>query len=91
MKAIAFRGVGDVRVESIADPKIVEPTDADLTLKMGICNARNYIVPLMPLVKVGKLQPTRIITHTIPLGDAPKGYTIFDKKEDRAIKVMLKP
>ncbi|MBI2554137.1 MAG: hypothetical protein HYV92_06890, partial [Candidatus Rokubacteria bacterium] len=28
MKAIAFRGVRDVRVESIADPKIVEPTDA---------------------------------------------------------------
>ncbi|MEK6530624.1 MAG: hypothetical protein AABZ48_06990 [candidate division NC10 bacterium] len=28
MKAIAFRGVHDVRVESIADPGIVEPTDA---------------------------------------------------------------
>ena len=63
----------------------------DLTLKMGICNARNYIVPLMPLIQAGKLQPTRIITHTIPLGDAPRGYAIFDKKEDRAIKVMLKP
>ena len=25
----------------------------------------------MPLVKVGKLQPTRIITHTLPLADAP--------------------
>lgn len=24
-------------------------------------------------------------------GDAPKGYAIFDRKEDRAIKVMLKP
>ena len=63
----------------------------DLTLKMGICNARNYIVPLMPLVQVGKLQPTRIITHTMRLGEAPRGYAIFDKKEDRAIKVMLKP
>lgn len=63
----------------------------DLTLKMGICNARNYIVPLMPLVKVGKLQPARIITHTLPLTDAPRGYKIFDQKEDRAIKVLLKP
>lgn len=63
----------------------------DLTLKMGICNARNYIVPLMPLVKVGKLQPARIITHTLPLADAPRGYKIFDQKEDRAIKVLLKP
>lgn len=63
----------------------------DLTLKMGIVNARNYIVPLMPLVRVGKLQPTRIITHTLPLGDGPRAYRIFDRKEDRAIKVLLKP
>ena len=63
----------------------------DLTLKMGICNARNFIGPLMPLVARRKLQPARIVTHTIPLSEAPRGYSIFDKKEDRAIKVMLKP
>jgi threonine dehydrogenase-like Zn-dependent dehydrogenase len=63
----------------------------DLTLKMGICNARNYMVPLMGLVRRGKLRPARIITHTLPLGEAPHGYAIFDRKEDRAIKVMLKP
>jgi threonine dehydrogenase-like Zn-dependent dehydrogenase len=45
----------------------------DLSLKMGICNARNYITPLMPLK------------------DTPHGYAIFDRKEDRAIKVTLKP
>jgi threonine dehydrogenase-like Zn-dependent dehydrogenase len=63
----------------------------DLTLRMGICNARNFITPLMGLIQAGRLQPTRIITHTMPLADAPKGYAIFDRKEDRAIKVMLKP
>ena len=63
----------------------------DLTLKMGICNARNYITPLLPLVRVGKLRPSRIITHTMALGEAPKGYAIFDRKEDRAVKVMLRP
>lgn len=63
----------------------------DLTLKMGICNARNYMTPLLPLVQLGKLRPARIITHTMPLAEAPRGYAIFDRKEDRAIKVMLKP
>ena len=63
----------------------------DLTLRMGICNARNFITPLMSLIQAGRLAPTRIITHTLPLADAPKGYAIFDRKEDRAIKVMLKP
>jgi threonine dehydrogenase-like Zn-dependent dehydrogenase len=63
----------------------------DLTLKMGICNARNYMTPLQGLVKLGKLKPARIVTHTLALSEAPRGYAIFDKKEDRAIKVMLKP
>jgi threonine dehydrogenase-like Zn-dependent dehydrogenase len=63
----------------------------DLTLRMGICNARNHIGPLMPLVQAGKLRPARIITHTLPIKDAPRGYAIFDRKEDRAVKVMLKP
>jgi len=63
----------------------------DLTLRMGICNARNYMAPLLPLVQRKKLQPARIVTHTMPLKDAPRGYAIFDAKQDRAIKVMLKP
>ncbi|MBI4637984.1 MAG: alcohol dehydrogenase catalytic domain-containing protein [Candidatus Rokubacteria bacterium] len=63
----------------------------DLSLKMGICNARNYMRPLLPLVRNGKLTPARIVTHTIGLDEAPRGYAIFDRKEDRAIKVMLKP
>ncbi|MCL6640650.1 MAG: zinc-binding dehydrogenase, partial [Candidatus Rokubacteria bacterium] len=63
----------------------------DLTLRMGICNARNYIAPLMPLVERGRLRPARIITHTLPLKDAPHGYAIFDRKQDRAVKVLLKP
>ena len=126
MKAITLHGPGDVRVESVPDPRIVDPTDAvlrittsavcgsdvhqyhgrvagldpgvvmghefmGLTLRMGICNARNFIAPLMPLVQAGRLQPTRLITHTLPPADTPKGYAIFDHKEDRAIKVMLKP
>ncbi len=56
----------------------------EFTLKMGICKARNYIRPLLPLVASGKLAPARIITHTLPLGDAPRGYAIFDRKEQGA-------
>lgn len=63
----------------------------DLTLRMGICNARNYIVPLMPLVRLGKLKPARIVSHTMALAEGPRGYAIFDRKEDRAIKVLLRP
>jgi S-(hydroxymethyl)glutathione dehydrogenase/alcohol dehydrogenase len=30
-------------------------------------------------------------THEMPLEDAPSGYEIFQKKQDGAIKCVLKP
>jgi threonine dehydrogenase-like Zn-dependent dehydrogenase len=30
-------------------------------------------------------------THELPLEDAPHGYEIFQKKEDGAVKIVLKP
>jgi len=41
--------------------------------------------------RANKLRPARIITHTMSLADAPRGYAIFDRKEAREIKVMLRP
>jgi threonine dehydrogenase-like Zn-dependent dehydrogenase len=32
-----------------------------------------------------------LATHTMPLEDAPLGYEIFQKKQDGAIKCVLKP
>ena len=32
-----------------------------------------------------------IITHKIPLEEAPHGYEIFNNKEDSCLKVILKP
>ena len=30
-------------------------------------------------------------THRLPLDEAPQAYEIFQKKEDGAVKVLLKP
>ena len=30
MKAITFNGVGDVRMQEVADPRVVDPTDVVL-------------------------------------------------------------
>ena len=30
-------------------------------------------------------------THQLPLDEAPRGYEMFQKKEDGAIKVVLNP
>jgi threonine dehydrogenase-like Zn-dependent dehydrogenase len=46
--------------------------------------------PLLERIRKGDIDPSFVITHTLPLSDAPKGYELFRKKEDGCIKVVLK-
>jgi threonine dehydrogenase-like Zn-dependent dehydrogenase len=43
----------------------------------------------MAAVAEGKIDPLPIISHTLPLNEAAKGYELFDRRE--ATKVVLKP
>jgi S-(hydroxymethyl)glutathione dehydrogenase/alcohol dehydrogenase len=63
----------------------------NLTLRSGIVNPQRYIPELMPLIEAGRLDPTEIITHRMPLDDGIKGYEIFDAHEDDVLKVVLAP
>ena len=63
----------------------------NITLKMGQCPAQTYVDPILELIKNGKFDATDIITHKLSLDQGERGYKIFDKKEDRCIKVILKP
>jgi threonine dehydrogenase-like Zn-dependent dehydrogenase len=62
-----------------------------LTLRTGQCHVQRYMRPLLQRIERGELDPTRIITHTLPLAEAPHGYDIFKNKEDGCEKVVLKP
>ncbi len=77
-------------VEPIAIP-MLDFYLKDLTLRGGVCPAKNYISKLMPLVQKGKLDPTAVITHDLKLSDTPDGYKLMDSKDENAIKVVLTP
>ncbi|HEY9861247.1 MAG TPA: zinc-dependent alcohol dehydrogenase [Candidatus Obscuribacterales bacterium] len=62
-----------------------------LTFKMGQTHMHRYIKPLMEAVQQGKIDPSFVITHKLPLDQAPHGYKIFREKQDNCIKVVLKP
>ena len=62
-----------------------------LTLKMGQTHVHKYLKPLLKHIQNGEIDPTFIITHTLPLEQAPHGYEIFKDKKDNCIKVVLKP
>jgi S-(hydroxymethyl)glutathione dehydrogenase / alcohol dehydrogenase len=65
--------------------------DKGLIIKQGQAPVLNYIDHLIDLVKNEKVVLDDIITHTLPLSDASRGYEIFDKKEEDCVKVVLKP
>lgn len=62
-----------------------------LTVKTGQTHVMRYLPKLMDLIETGKIDPSFVITHEVPLEDAPRAYEMFLNKEDECIKVVLKP
>ncbi len=62
-----------------------------LTLKMGQTHVHRYLEPLLELILNGEVDPTAIISHRMPLSEAPRGYEIFQKKQDGCTKIVLTP
>ncbi|HEY0848012.1 MAG TPA: zinc-dependent alcohol dehydrogenase [Noviherbaspirillum sp.] len=62
-----------------------------LTIKTGQTHVQRYMRPLLERVQKGEIDPTVVITHRLPLDDAPYAYDIFCNKQDECIKVVLKP
>jgi threonine dehydrogenase-like Zn-dependent dehydrogenase len=62
-----------------------------LTFKMGQTHVHRYLQPLLEYIQNGEIDPTFIITHRLPLEQAPHGYEIFKHKKDNCIKIVLKP
>lgn len=65
--------------------------DKGITIKQGQAPVLNYIDHLIELVKDEKVVLDDIITHTLPLEEAARGYKIFDEKQEDCVKVVLKP
>jgi threonine dehydrogenase-like Zn-dependent dehydrogenase len=63
----------------------------NLTIRMGQCNVLTYLDDLLAKTRHGEIDPAFVVTHELPLEDAPYGYEIFERKLDSAIKVLLKP
>jgi threonine dehydrogenase-like Zn-dependent dehydrogenase len=60
-----------------------------LTIKAGQCHVHRYMKPLLERIQRGELDPTFVITHRMPLSEAPQGYKIFNDKLDNCEKIVL--
>ncbi|HMO26045.1 MAG TPA: zinc-binding dehydrogenase, partial [Tepidisphaeraceae bacterium] len=62
-----------------------------LTFKMGQTHVHRYFKPLLDHIQAGRIDPTFIITHRLPLQEAATGYDIFSRDKSNVIKVVLTP
>jgi threonine dehydrogenase-like Zn-dependent dehydrogenase len=62
-----------------------------LTIKTGQTHVHRYVPELLDHIRSGRIDPSFVVTHRIPLSDAPKGYHIFREKMDGCVKVVLDP
>ncbi|MGO3147838.1 MAG: zinc-dependent alcohol dehydrogenase [Leucobacter sp.] len=67
--------------------------DKQIQLRMGQCNVKSWVEDLLPLVEdpTDPLGTEDLVTHRLPLAEAPEAYEMFQKKEDNCIKVVLDP
>jgi threonine dehydrogenase-like Zn-dependent dehydrogenase len=67
--------------------------DKGVQIRMGQAHVRRWTDEILPLLE-GDEDPLGVddlTTHQLPLAEAPSAYEMFQKKEDGAIKVVLKP
>jgi threonine dehydrogenase-like Zn-dependent dehydrogenase len=62
-----------------------------LTFKTGQTHVQRYLRPLLERVQKGEIDPSFVITHTLPLDEAPRAFRMFRDKTDNCVKVVLKP
>jgi alcohol dehydrogenase len=55
----------------------------------GICPVHAWWREALEAVRAGRIDPLPLISHTLPLDQAAKGYELFDSRE--ATKVVLRP
>ena len=76
-----------------ADPMpMMTMFDKQIQLRMGQANVKRWVDDIMPLLTDDDpLGVDDFATHTLPLTQAPHAYEIFQKKQDGAVKIILRP
>jgi alcohol dehydrogenase len=63
----------------------------NLTVRGGVCPSRRYIRHLWPLLEAGRIDPSPVFTHDLPLAQAASGYQIMATRETGSVKVAVTP
>jgi glutathione-independent formaldehyde dehydrogenase len=97
-------GIGVVGVYVPEDPTLDPPTKADRvdwqygtffsqgqSMGTGQAPVKRYNRQLRDLIIAGRARPSFIVSHEVPLDQAPDAYDKFDRRVEGYTKVLLKP
>lgn len=62
-----------------------------LTIRTAQQHGQKYVPRLLEHVSRGELDPSFMITHRMSLEEAPRGYEIFNKKEEGCVRAVFVP
>jgi threonine dehydrogenase-like Zn-dependent dehydrogenase len=62
-----------------------------LTIKTGQTHVQRYLKPLLGRIERHEIDPSFVVTHRVPLREAPRMYQTFRDKQEECIKVVLDP
>jgi NADP-dependent 3-hydroxy acid dehydrogenase YdfG len=93
MRGAVFHSPGDVRFETVDDPKIPWPTDAVIRTAVACARrprpVRRYLPHLIDQVLTGRINPGKVFDPTLPLDQVAESKQAM--AERRAIKALLTP
>jgi glutathione-independent formaldehyde dehydrogenase len=62
-----------------------------LRVGTGQANVKRYNRQLRDMITAGRAKPSFVVSHELPLGEAPDAYRKFDRRVDGYTKVILHP
>lgn len=62
-----------------------------LAMKTGQTHMMRFMKPLLDRVQAGEIDPAFVVSHRVPIDDAPEMYSVFRNKQDHCTKVVLDP
>ncbi|WP_342376260.1 glutathione-dependent formaldehyde dehydrogenase [Myxococcus stipitatus] len=81
MKAVVFHGIGDIRLDDVAEPRLEQPTDAVVRLTASaICGTDLHMIRgTMPGMKPGTILGHEGVGYIEALGDDVRNFSLGDR------------
>ena len=84
MKAVVFKGIGDISLDTVSDPALQQDNDAIVRLTSSAICAQ-----LVENVRNGSFDPLSVLTNREPMMNVLDAYKAFDARQPGWLKVKL--